>query len=246
MSLAFGLDIGGTGMKGAIVDLADGSLAGERIRLDTPQPATVDAMLATADRVISETGWQGPIGCAFPGIVKRGVVGSAANIDEEWLGVNLEGTLAAHLGVSVRALNDADAAGIAEMRFGAGRDAHGVVMVLTLGTGIGSALFTDGRLVPNTELGHLELEGTVAESHASAAARRRDGLGYEQWVPRLQRYFDHLDRLFSPDLYIVGGGVSRHAEQFLPFLQAKAPIVAAQNRQNAGIIGAAIVALEAP
>lgn len=243
-SLAFGLDIGGTGTKGAIVDLASGQLVSERVRFDTPRPATVDAVLDTAVRVVESTEWDGPVGCAFPGIVKRGIVGSAANVDEEWVGVHLGEALRARLGVQVRALNDADAAGIAEMRLGAGarqaEESIDVVLMLTLGTGIGSALFTDGRLVPNTELGHLELDGFDAEWRASAAARHRDALSFEEWAERLQRYLHHVERLFSPDLIIIGGGVSRQAERFLPLLETKARLIPAALRQNAGIVGAAI------
>lgn len=244
MSLAFGLDIGGTGIKGAIVELESGELASERVRIDTPQPATVGAVLETAAAVIAETGWKGSVGCTFPGIVRRGVVGSAANVDDEWLGVSLDERLGSHLGMPVRALNDADAAGLAEARLGAAKGVPGVVLLLTLGTGIGSALFVDGKLVPNTELGHLELDGAGAETRASTAAREREGLSYEEWAQRLQRYFSHVERLFSPDLFIVGGGVSRKAEKFLPLLSTNAPIVPAAMRQNAGIVGAALAAAE--
>lgn len=240
MNTAFGLDIGGTGIKGAIVDLASGELVSERVRIDTPQPATVAAVLDTAAAVVREAGWDGPVGCAFPGIINRGVVGSAANIDDEWLGENLEQRLSARLGVPVRALNDADAAGLAEMQLGAGRGRDGVVLMLTLGTGIGSALFVDGRLVPNTELGHLEIDGFDAETRASAAARERAGLSYEEWGVRLQRYFSHVEQLFSPDLFIVGGGVSRKAERFLPLLSLQTPVIPAELRQNSGIVGAAL------
>lgn len=238
---AFGLDIGGTGIKGAVADLATGELASERIRLDTPQPATVDAVLDAAEHIVARAGWEGPVGCAFPGIVKHGRVGSTANVDGSWLGVNLAEQLADRLGRPVRAINDADAAGVAEMRLGAGRDEPGVVLVATLGTGIGSALFTDGHLVPNTELGHLELDGANAELRAATSARKRENLSWEAWAERLQRYFDHIDRLFSPDLIIVGGGVSRKAERFLPLLSLPQRIVPAELRQNSGIVGAALI-----
>lgn len=244
MSTAFGLDIGGTGIKGGIVDLASGELVSERVRLDTPQPATVSAVLDTAAAVVTEVGWRGPVGCAFPGVVKNGVVGSSANIDDEWLGEHLEQHLAERLGAPVRSLNDADAAGLAEMRLGAGRGHDGVVMMLTLGTGIGSALFIDGRLVPNTELGHLEIDGANAESRASAAARKREGLSFEEWGVRLQRYFAHVEQLFSPDLFIVGGGISRRADEFLHLISVRAPVVPARLRQNSGIVGAALHSVE--
>jgi len=238
--VAFGLDIGATGIKGAVVALDTGSLAGERIRLDTPRPATVDSVIDAACAIAARAGWDGPIGCAFPGVVKDGIVGSAANVDDEWLGVSLVDRFGERLGHPVRALNDADAAGLAEMRFGAGRGERGVVLVMTLGTGIGSALFVDSRLVPNTELGHLELDGRDAETRAAASARKREGLSYEEWAERLQLYFAHVERLFSPDLFIIGGGISRKAERFLPLLSLRTPIVPAELRQNAGIIGAAL------
>lgn len=240
MTHAFGLDIGGTGTKGAVVDVTSGELRSERVRLDTPQPATIEAVLATAAEVVARVGWAGPVGCAFPGIIKRGIVGSAANIDAGWIGQDLSARLAERLGQPVATLNDADAAGLAEIELGAGRGISGVVMVLTLGTGIGSALFIDGTLVPNTELGHLQLDGVAAELRASAAARQRDGLSYAQWAERLQRYFDHLERVFAPDRFIIGGGISRNAEQFVPLISTTAPITVAALRQNAGIVGAAL------
>lgn len=247
-SRGFGIDIGGTGIKGALVDLEKGLLASERIRIDTPQPATVDKVLDVVEEVVSSAGWDGPVGCAFPGIVRHGVIGSAANVDQEWVGVDLVEQLSARLGHPVSALNDADAAGLAEVRYGAARPhvaAHpeDVVLVVTLGTGIGSALFVGNTLVPNTELGHLELDGRNAESHAAASARKRDGLSYRDWAPRLQRYFSHLERLFSPDLFVVGGGASKKADQFLPLLDLQAPIIPAELRNGSGIVGAALEAL---
>ncbi len=244
-NLAFGLDIGGTGMKGAVVDLDTGEVVSERVRLDTPQPATIAALLDTAASVVAESGWEGPLGCTFPGIVKHGVIGSSANLDPEWVGEHLGERLSAHLGRPVTPVNDADAAGLAEMRFGAGRGRPGVVLMLTLGTGVGSAMFVDGLLVPNTELGHLEFEGVVAETLTSAAARERGDLSYERWAERLERYFTHLERLFSPDLFIIGGGISRKAERFLPLIDVKTPLVPAESRQNAGIVGAALAWAEA-
>lgn len=240
---AFGIDIGGTGIKGAVVDLSVGTLVSERIRFDTPQPATVDAVLDAVERLLTAVRWHGPLGCAFPGVVKRGIIGSAANVAMEWLGVDLAQLLRSRTEDRVTVLNDADAAALAEMSFGAGRDAHPderVILMLTLGTGIGSALITDGVLLPNTELGHLELDGRDAESHASAAARRRDGISFADWVPRLQRYVSHVERLFSPDLIIVGGGVIRQADEFLPQLHTRARLVPAKLRHNAGIVGAAL------
>lgn len=242
MSRAFGVDIGGTGIKGGIVDLDAGVLASERVRQDTPRPATVSGVLEVVQQVVRTAEWEGPVGCTFPGIVRHGVIGSAANVDPEWIGVDLMALLGQRLGQPVAVLNDADAAGLAEVRFGAGKQVPGVVMVVTLGTGIGSALVVDGVLVPNTEMGHLELDGHVAETKASTVARERDGLSYEEWAVRLQRYFSHLERLFSPDLFIVGGGVSKKSEKFLPLLNLQAPIVPAQLRNESGIVGAAVEA----
>ena len=244
MNAGFGLDIGGTGIKGAMVDLEQGALAGERIRIPTPQPATVAAVLDTVEAVVTEAKWEGPIGCTFPGIVKHGVVGSAANVDHGWIGVDLAEQLSGRLGHRAHILNDADAAGLAEMRFGAGQGENGVVMVLTLGTGIGSALFVDGRLVPNTELGHLELDGHDAETRAANSVREREDLSYEKWAKRLQAYFSHVEALFSPDLFIVGGGISKKADKFLPLLSLNTPIVPAKLLNQSGIIGAAVQSAE--
>lgn len=245
MSTAFGLDIGGTGMKGAIVDLDTGELVSERCRLDTPHPANIEAVVDTAAAVVEMAGWEGPIGGTFPGIMKRGVVGSTANVDDEWLGVSIDEKIAERLGHRARVVNDADAAGLAEMRLGAGRGTDGVVVVVTLGTGIGSAVFNDGVLLPNTELGHLQLGANESiEVTTSARAREREDLSWEDWAVRLQAYFTHLDRLFSPDLYIVGGGVSKKSKKYLPLLDLQTPIVPAQLRNNSGIVGAAIVGAE--
>ncbi len=239
MSQAFGIDIGGTGIKGAIVDLERGELASDRIRIPTPQPATVDGVLDVTHQVIQQAGWDGPVGCTFPGIVRHGVIGSAANVDHGWIGTNLAERLRERTGHPVSVLNDADAAGLAEVRYGAGRGRDGVILVVTLGTGIGSALFTDGILVPNTELGHVELDGRDAESHAANSAREREGLKYKEWAVRLQRYFSHIEGLFSPDLFIVGGGVSKKADKFLPLLNLNTEIIPAQLRNESGIVGAA-------
>lgn len=241
MDRAFGLDIGGTGIKGAIVDLGTGELASERIRIPTPQPSTVDAVLDTVAEIVAQAEWEGPIGCTFPGIVRHGVIGSTANVDHSWMGVHLGERLSERLDRPAFVLNDADAAGLAEVHLGAGRGAKGVVLVLTLGTGIGSALFVDGRLVPNTELGHLELDGFEAEKRAATSARERDELSFKVWAEeRLQPYFSHVEALFSPDLIIVGGGVSRKAEKFLPRISLRTPIIPAELRSNSGIVGAAL------
>ena len=241
MGRGFGIDIGGTGIKGALVDLEQGVLAGERVRIPTPQPATVPAVLDTVAAVVEQAGWSGPIGCTFPGVVRHGVVGSAANVDDSWIGTDLAAQLGARLGHPATVLNDADAAGIAEMRFGAGRDVPGVVLIATLGTGIGTALFVDGRLVPNTELGHLELDGYDAEKRAASSVKTNEGLSYKAWSKRLQRYFSHVEMLLSPDLIIVGGGISKKSEKFLPRLELQAPIGPAQLLNQSGIVGAGVV-----
>lgn len=246
MSTGLGIDIGGTGIKGAIVDLDAGALAADRIRIPTPQPATVDAVLDVTHQVIEQAGWDGPVGCTFPGIVRHGTIRSAANVDDGWIGVDLAERLQDRIGQPAIVLNDADAAGLAEIRYGAGRGRSGVIVVVTLGTGIGSALFVDGTLVPNTELGHLELDGHVAETRAANSAREREDLKYKTWAKRLQTYFSHLELLFSPDLFIVGGGVSKKADKFLPRLELTAEIVPAALRNESGIVGAAAAATRRP
>ncbi len=243
--LGFGIDIGGSGMKAAIVDLASGELASERLRIPTPKPATPGAMADVAAELVRAHGWTGSLGVGFPGIVRHGIVRSAANIDPSWLGVDADAVFTEACGADVAMVNDADAAGLAEMRWGAGRDMGGVVLVLTFGTGIGSGLFVNGVLVPNTELGHLELDGRDAEVHAAASARERDGIGWDRWAPRVERYLRHVEKLFSPDLIIVGGGASKAADQWLPKISIETPIVAAAMANNAGIAGAALVARHA-
>ncbi len=238
----FGVDIGGSGMKAAVVDLDTGELASERIRIPTPKPATPEAMAAVAAELVRRHGWSGSIGVGFPGIVRHGVVHSAANLDDSWLGVDADRLFTDACGVDVAMVNDADAAGLAEVRWGAACDVDGVVLVLTFGTGIGSGLFNDRILVPNTELGHLELDGRDAESHAAASVRDREGLGWGQWAPRVERYLSHLEMLFSPDLIVVGGGASKQADKWLPMISIDTPIVAAAMANNAGIVGAALVA----
>ena len=243
--LGFGIDIGGSGMKAAIVDLTTGELASERHRIPTPKPATPRAMAAIAAALVGGHGWTGSIGVGFPGIVHHGVVHSAANVDSSWVGVDADAVFTEACGADVSMVNDADAAGLAEMRWGAGRGVAGVVLVLTFGTGIGSGLFVDGTLVPNTELGHLELDGRDAEVHAAASAREREGIGWGKWARRVDRYLHHVEMLFSPDLFIVGGGASKSAEKWLPKLTIDTPIVTAAMANNAGIAGAALVAREA-
>jgi polyphosphate glucokinase len=241
--LRFGLDIGGSGIKGAVVDVDAGRLTTERVRLPTPQPATPDSVIRLAAQLVREAAYTGPVGCGFPAVIKGGTALTAANIDHSWIGSSVATPLSALLdGRAVAVVNDADAAGLAEMRFGAGRDADGVVVMLTVGTGIGSAVFNDGRLMPNTELGHLEVDGHVAEHRASDAARELHQLSHKQWAERFNRYLEVVERLLWPDLIIVGGGISKAPERFMPHLRARARLVAATLANTAGIIGAALTA----
>lgn len=202
-------------------------------------------MAGVAAELVGRHGWSGPIGVGFPGIVRHGVVYSAANLDSAWFGVDADALFTDACGVDVAMVNDADAAGLAEVRWGAARDVAGVVLMLTFGTGIGSGLFVDGTLVPNTELGHLELDGRDAESHAAASVREREGIGWKRWAPRVERYLRHVEMLFSPDLFVVGGGASKAADKWLPSISIDTPIVPAAMANNAGIVGAALVARHA-
>ncbi|MGW1492178.1 polyphosphate--glucose phosphotransferase [Streptomyces sp. NBC_00191] len=240
----FGVDIGGSGIKGAPVDLERGNLAQERHKVLTPHPSTPDAVAGGVAEVVSQFGWSGPVGITFPGVVTSGVTRTAANVDKGWVDVDAARLLGDRLGgLPVTILNDADAAGIAEMTFGAGRGRRGTVMLLTFGTGIGSAVFIDGRLVPNTELGHLELHGHDAEKNASTRAKDDEGLSWHHWAHRVQKYLQHVEMLFSPELFIIGGGVSRKADKFVPLIKGiRAEIVPAELQNNAGIVGAAMAA----
>lgn len=242
-----GIDIGGTGIKGGIVDLKKGKLLGDRFRVPTPQPATPEAVAEAVALVVAELSARpeapaagSPVGVTFPGIIQHGVVHSAANVDKSWLETDIDALLTARLGRPVEVINDADAAGLAEARYGAGAGVSGTVLVITLGTGIGSAFIFDGKLVPNAELGHLEIDGFDAESKASAVARERDGLSWDEYSVLLQRYFSHVEFLFSPELFIVGGGISKRADEYLPNLKLRTPIVPAVLRNEAGIVGAAL------
>ncbi|MFD9715137.1 polyphosphate--glucose phosphotransferase [Streptomyces sp. NPDC056500] len=238
----FGVDIGGSGIKGAPVDLERGDLAEERHKVLTPHPATPDAVADGVAEVVRHFDWSGPVGITFPGVVTDGVTRTAANVDKDWIDKDAAGLLSERLkGAPVTLLNDADAAGIAEMTFGAGRGRTGTVIVLTLGTGIGSAVFTGGRLLPNTELGHLELHGRDAETHASTKAKEDEDLSWHHWARRVQKYLAHVEMLFSPELFILGGGVSRKADKFVPLIEGiRAEIVPAELKNNAGIVGAAM------
>ncbi|KIF68180.1 polyphosphate glucokinase [Streptomyces sp. AcH 505] len=239
----FGVDIGGSGIKGAPVDLERGDLAEPRHKVLTPHPATPESMTDGVVEVVEHFGWSGPVGITFPGVVTGSVIRTAANVDKSWIDVDAGELLGERLSMPVTVLNDADAAGVAEMAFGAGRGRKGTVFLLTFGTGIGSALFIDGTLVPNTELGHLELHGHDAEKHASTKAKDDEELSWHHWAHRVQKYLKHVEMLFSPELFIIGGGVSRKADKFLPLIEGvRAEMVPAQLQNNAGIVGAAMAA----
>ena len=237
-----GIDIGGSGIKGAPVDVESGFLAAERLRIDTPQPSTPVAVAKVVKEIQGKFDWQGPIGCGFPAVVLHGVTRTAANVDKDWVGTDAAGLFAQKTGCPVTVVNDADAAGMAEMKFGAGRGRSGVVFIITIGTGIGSALFNDGRLVPNTELGHLTLWGKDAELRISDAARQAKEMNWKKWAERFDEYLRELERLFWPDLFILGGGASKKGDKFLKYLTLKTEVVIAQLENEAGIVGAALAA----
>lgn len=238
-----GIDIGGSGIKGAIVDIRKGELIGERHRIDTPQPATPDAVTDVVAEIVRHFEWQQPIGCTFPAIMKQGVAHSAANVDKAFIGTDVAGLIGQKTNLPTLVLNDADAAGIAEMHFGAGRGHLGTVIILTVGTGIGSAVFRKGVLVPNTEFGHLYIDkGLVGEDYAADRVRKDEDLGWKKWGKRLNKYLQHIDFIFSPDLIIIGGGVSKKYEKYFDRIEVNAALVPAQLRNQAGIIGAALAA----
>jgi polyphosphate glucokinase len=237
-----GVDIGGTGIKAALADLDVGSLINDRIRLETPHPATPDSVARTVNTLLGQLGGEGPIGLALPAVIRRGIVETAANIDEAWIGINASALFESMTDREVGVVNDADAAGIAEVTYGAGKGVEGVIAVITLGTGIGSAVFVDGRLVPNTELGHLQLRGRDAEDWAAASVRQHDELSWRQWGHRLQRYLEQIERVLWPNLIIVGGGVSKEFDQFRTHINLATEIVPATLHNDAGIVGAALSA----
>lgn len=240
-----GIDIGGSGIKGAIVDVTEGKLVSERIRLPTEHPATPQSVANQLKTVIDEFGWQGPVGCGLPGVVQQGVARTAANIDDGWIGVDAQALLSSATGCPIHLMNDADAAGLAEARFGAGRGQQGVVLMVTVGTGIGTALFSDGQLFPNTELGHLIMNGIEAEHFASDRARKQGGLDWPTWAARLDNVLHTYCDLLWPDLIILGGGISKKPERYLHLLTQRVPVVTATLLNQAGIVGAAVFASEA-
>ncbi|HEX3588717.1 MAG TPA: ROK family protein [Pseudonocardiaceae bacterium] len=243
----FGIDIGGSGIKGCTVDLDKGALSGDRLRVPTPQPSSPDAVADVVADIVKQFGWDGPIGITLPCVIKRGTALTAANIDKKWIGTDAASLFAERLGVDpaqVTVLNDADAAGLAEMRFGIGSGRDGVVVLLTFGTGIGSALFHDGKLVPNTEFGHLEVDGHDAEKRAAASVKDDKNLSWQEWAHRVSKYLSTLEGLIWPDLVIAGGGVSKKADHWLPLLDVRTEVVAAALKNDAGIVGAAAAAVE--
>jgi polyphosphate glucokinase len=242
--IAFGIDIGGSGIKGAPVDVATGTFVADRVRIPTPDASTPDAVADVIRQLLGrfDVPKKAPIGIAFPAPMDHGVIRSIVNLDQSWRGVDLTHLVAEITGHQVTAVNDADAAGIGEQRYGAARGQDGTILVVTLGTGIGTALIVDGVLWPNTELGHLEIDGFNAESRAAASAREREDLSFAAWATRLQRYFDVVDMLLSPELIVVGGGVSKQHQKFLPLLKLRSRIIPATLRNAAGIIGAAALA----
>lgn len=240
----FGVGVDGSGVKGCTVDLRTGSLDDERVRMPTPQPGTPEAVAKVVAAITGEFGWHGPMGVTLPCVLKNGIALTAANVEQSWKGTDAASLFSDYCRVPVVVLNDADAAGLAEMRFGAGRDHDGVVVLVTFGTGIGSALFVDGELVPNTELGHLQVDGTDAEDRAAASARDDEALSWPDWAARVSRYLQVLEDLIWPDLIIAGGGISKKSDKWLSLVECRTPVVAAALRNDAGIVGAAAAAAE--
>jgi len=238
-----GIDIGGSGIKAATVDVTTGAFTAPRVKVATPRPALPDPIAEIVAGLVADFGWAGPTGVAFPGVVIGGVTYTAANLDPAWVGLDARALFTKATGLTLSMLNDADAAGMAEMKFGAGRGEQGTVLMLTFGTGIGSALFTDGVLVPNTEFGHIEIHGKDAEERASERAREVQNLTWGKWASRVDNYLAHMEALVSPSLFIIGGGISRKADKFIPLLTSvRARIVPAALHNNAGVVGAAMAA----
>ncbi|WP_282781932.1 MULTISPECIES: polyphosphate--glucose phosphotransferase [unclassified Nocardia] len=238
---AFGIDIGGSGVKGAAVDLTDGELAHERIKIPTPQPSTPNAVAEAVAKLVAQAGWEGPVGITLPSVVIGGIARTAANIDPNWIGTDARALFSAALGGrEVTVLNDADAAGLAEDRYGAAKELTGLVVLLTFGTGIGSAVMYNGVLMPNSELGHVEVGGREAEHLAAASIKDRLGLTYPQWAEEVSKVLVTLENLFWPNVFVAGGGISRDYEQWIPLLTNRTPVVAADLKNTAGIVGAAM------
>ncbi len=240
---ALGVDVGGSGVKGAVVDLDTGQLVGERFRLETPQPATPQAVTQTVAEVVRHFNWTGPLGVTYPGVVVDGVVQTAANVDSAWIGTNAADAYSQALGGRrVTVLNDADAAGLAEQRYGAGRNRSGVIVLLTFGTGIGSAVIHNGMLLPNTEFGHIEVDGKEAEHRAASSVKERKEWSYRYWTKEVTKVLVAVENAIWPDLFIAGGGISKKADKWIPLLKNRTPVVAAELLNTAGIVGAAMAA----
>jgi len=241
-----GIDVGGSGIKGAPVNIETGELLAERIRIKTPKKAEPEPVAEVVKQIAQSFNWEGPIGIGFPAPIKAGVTMMAANVSERWVGLNADALFSKVTGCDCTLVNDADAAGLAEMSFGAGSGQPGTVIMLTLGTGIGSAIFHRGALLPNTEFGHLEIDGEDAEFRASDAARQREDLSWRKYAKRLNKFLKRMDKLFWPDLFIIGGGISKEHEKFLPLLTIETPVIPAQLLNQAGIVGAALAARKFP
>jgi polyphosphate glucokinase len=237
-----GIDVGGSGIKGAPVDTKTGKLLAERIRIKTPKGAAPQPVADVVAEIAKSFAWKGPIGIGFPAPIKAGVTLMAANVSEKWVGTNADALFTKTTGCDCTMINDADAAGLAEMKFGAGKGQPGTVILITLGTGIGTAIFHHGNLLPNTEFGHLEMNGKDAEHRASDAVRQRDELSWKKYAKRLNKYLLQMEKLFWPDLFIIGGGISKESEKYIPLLTIETPIVTAQFLNEAGIVGAALAA----
>jgi len=237
-----GIDVGGSGIKGAPVDIATGDLTAERLRIKTPKGAEPGPVADVVAEIAKSFNWSGPIGIGFPAPIKTGVAMMAANISEKWVGTNADELFTKTTGCPSTTVNDADAAGLAEMEFGAGKGQPGTVIMITLGTGIGTAIFHRGKLLPNTEFGHLDMKGKDAEHRASDAVRQLEDLSWKKYAKRLNKYLAEMEKLFWPDLFIVGGGISKQSEKYIPLLKIETPIVTAQFLNEAGIVGAALAA----
>lgn len=239
-----GIDIGGSGVKGAVVEIDHAELVTDRFRIPTPVPSTPQAVANLVAQIAIKFDWQGLVGCGFPAVVQHGVTKSAANVHPDWVGTDAAGLFSRTTGCPTWVVNDADAAGIAEVRFGAGEGRKGVILVVTIGTGLGTALFVDGKLVPNMELGHIEIRGKDAESRASDAARERKKLSWKKWAEHFDEYLLTIERLINPDLFILGGGASKRMDLFMPYLTVTTKVAQAQFLNEAGIVGAALIAAE--
>jgi len=238
-----GIDVGGSGIKGAVVDTENGQLITDRYRITTPKPATPKAVSKAVQKIVNRFDWRGKVGCGFPAVIQHGIVRTASNIDKSWIGVNAVNLFQESIQCETTVINDADAAGMAEMRFGAGKDNNGMVIIITVGTGIGTSIFSNQTLLPNTELGHIIMDGKIAEDYVSDVIRKDADLSWKKWSNRFNKYLLELERLFWPDLIIIGGGASKKHEKFFDFLSIRTKILSARLQNEAGIVGAALAAI---